>query len=550
MRYRLHTVVAILFWQVGLAQQRYVDEVFTEAQLELTTDVAYATNTDFLFINPNCATLMAEFTDLQAFTDQGLPYPGAYLDPDDPSTCVKLTSLFMDIHAPAQDVDPCEARPLVLVLHDGGLLPPPMNARPYGMRTDSSVTALCRTLARRGYVAAAVDQRYGWNPLITSLDARRGSFLNAIYRAMHDVRAAVRWWRAQGTGNGWAVDPDRIAVVGAGSGAMVALATAYWDDPEELFSGQLLPLPWDSTISYIDTTLVGGIDGTGGHWNLYRDNGHSAEIQFVGSLGGGLVDTLWIAPGDIPAAALHCIHDVTFPFDHGTWFGWLVDPLFQVNGGQAVMRRSNNLGNNDPFSNMPGGDPHTDRARSLYGTIVDGVTIGNGAQAEGLFPVVRPMNASAFQESQPWHWWDPQGTFALVEIAPGFTTHDQALLYNPDMSATKGMAYIDTVAGYLAPRIKLSLDPLDCVVGTPDHGTEPHSIKVEPNPAKDRFTITSSDSSVHQWRLFDQQGRLLRSEVSNHARTIIIERGDLPSGLYLLHVQVATGTEVLPVVLE
>jgi dienelactone hydrolase len=67
----------------------------------------------------------------------------------------------MDVYEPSGDT--ASVRPLVLVLHTGSFLPAVMNGQPTGGRKDSAVVEMCTRFAKKGYVAAAVSYRLGWN---------------------------------------------------------------------------------------------------------------------------------------------------------------------------------------------------------------------------------------------------------------------------------------------------------------------------------------------------------------------------------------------------
>src|ERR1035437_10377901 len=107
------------------AQQRYLDDVFTG--VTVTSDIVYATNITVI---------------------TGTPAAG---------------SLKMDVYEPTGDT--ASARPLILVFHTGSFLPAVMNGQPTGSKKDSAIVEMCTRFAKKGYVAAAVDYRQGWNPL-------------------------------------------------------------------------------------------------------------------------------------------------------------------------------------------------------------------------------------------------------------------------------------------------------------------------------------------------------------------------------------------------
>ena len=93
----------------------------------------------------------------------------------------------------------------------------------------------------------------------------------------------------------------------------------------------------------------------------------------------------------------------------------------------------------------------------------------NNSGYEGLNVFLTPVPSTApnafgesyEEEGSPWDWWDNatyDAMFQAVNGAPAGYGAANSLLGNPDMSATKGRAYIDTVQGYLNPRIYAALN--------------------------------------------------------------------------------------------
>ena len=128
---------------------------------------------------------------------------------------------------------------------------------------------------------------------------------------------------------------------------------------------------------------------------------------------------------------------------------------------------------------------------------------------EGLFPFIRPRwPAPAMDEASPWQWWDPNSPLAQVEIMPGVTTNDASLASNPDMSPTKGRTYIDTIMGYMNPRIVCALDLGPCsLVGIDEGDPIAQGVHLYPTPATDRVTITSDAATIRMYTLYDVNGR-------------------------------------------
>lgn len=538
-------------YNVAEAQQRYIDEVFTNAQVTVTPDIIYGTNIDFLTSNFAQPSVPAEIVELQTAVTLGNPIPAAYFNPGDPSTAVKVTNLRFDLYEPSQGVDTEMARPLVIYLHTGNALPPPLNGSPTGLRSDSTAVEICSRMARRGYVAASMSYRLGWNPLAPTEQERRAQLLNAIYRAIHDVRQCVRTMKADAAGaNTYRIDPTRIIVLGEGTGGYIALGHTILDDPAELFIEKFRPDPFDPTVSYIDTNVVGNLNGFNGQLALYRPNGFGHATQFCVNLGGAMADTSWLAPGDAPMVAFHTVFDPFAPFTEGivivpTTGG----PVVPVQGSNLFMQLVNAYGNNESFYTLPNGDVFTDAARSRYGNTYDGVTVL--PNNEGLTPFIRPhWPAPAMDEASPWQYWNPNSALALTEVAPGITAHMAASASNPDMSPTKAKTYIDTIMGYMNPRIVCALELGPCsLVSIDENDPIAAGVEVYPNPANEQVYITSSAAAIRYYELFDVNGRIVRSSTVNSDR-IILDRGDLKAGVYFVQLHYPEGAVIRRVVMD
>lgn len=573
---------------VAAAQQRYIDEVFTDAQVVITPNVPFGTNIDFLTSNLASPNVPAEVMQLQTLVSTQQPIPTPFFDPFDGSTAMKVTTLRMDIYEPDQGVDTVAQRPMVLYIHTGNALPPgyPGNGSPTGTRTDSCAVEVCKRMARRGYVAVSMSYRLGWNPLAPTEEERRGQLLNAIYRAIHDVRQCVRTHKAEAAGaNTYGIDPEKIVVLGEGTGGYIALAHSTLDKPSELFVNKFDPngsFPPDS--SYVDTNKVGNLDGLNGQLTLYRPNGFDHATHFCVNMGGALADTTWLEQGDVPMVAFHTVFDPYAPFTYGIVIVPTTNgPVVDVPGSNFFIPWANDLGNQASFANLSN-DPFTARARSLYGQTLDGVTISSGA--EGLFPVVRPRwPPPAKDEASPWQWWDPNSPDAL-DVIPGLniTTHQASMASNPDMSGNKGRAYLDTVMGYMNPRIVCALQLGPCALGTPDclgvidgpdmpgqpcddgdantindtwtanctcvgqpvgiaEPAAAAALVIAPNPANDAVRISSPAGRVLGYTLHTPDGRLVRQSTVN-ADLIVLERGELGGGAYFLTLEFADGRAV------
>lgn len=199
--------------------------------------------------------------------------------------------LYADFYLPREDIE--QQRPVIVLLFGGGYIS--------GSRRDADITHLAKYFAARGYVAATIDYRIGgFLPTATE-------WINASLRAMHDLKAFIRYLKRSVVegGNPHGIDTARIYVGGSSAGAFTALHAAYLTTPEEL-----------AEIPQVDTTFLrsqGGIEGNSGN------PGYSSRFAGVFSLSGGMLHTGWISPSRVSALiAMHGTADPTVPYKRGS----------------------------------------------------------------------------------------------------------------------------------------------------------------------------------------------------------------------------------------
>lgn len=487
-----HLLVSALFLMLTTAfysfgQQRYLDEVFTEVQVDY--NVAYGQNYTIL---------------------PGVP---------------TLDTLLMDVYQPANDTSTI-CRPVVIVLHTGSFLPAILNGQCTGTRKDSVIAETCRRFAKRGYVAAAVSYRLGWNAVSMDQDTRTSTLIQAVYRALQDAKTAVRYFKHDALNYGrWNSDPDKVIVGGFGSGGYVALAYGTLNKPAEI---NLDKFKFTSTnLPYVDTLNLGNYDGFGGAAPHNYENypGLSSEASLIFNAGGALGDSSWLEAGEAPIVAFHCPSDPFAPYG----FGQVIVPttgdfVVEVSGSYDAVRRANILGNNDVFVNASFNDAITQRANMVN----DGF--------EGLFPFVVPG-----QQAGPWDWWDPS-----------CVRHDNGLLTNPDMSKQKAMSYIDSVMGYLAPRAYAVLQPISTCNYTSVEENKIQNVMVFPNPTDGTFTISDpqTGNNIRNLNMFDITGRTVFSYINLNHNKITIDGNKYSPGVYMLNVDFEKGSTSTKVVIR
>ena len=487
----------------GMAQTRYVDDVFSRNDVVITPNVTFGQN--YYFLN----------------------FPPA--PSGSSSTNPQLGDLYMDMYTPPSS-DNVTDRPVVILLHTGSFLPKYINGSYSGNNKDSALVELCVRMAMKGYVVAAPTYRIGWNPFAPSQIERTAGILNAVYRAIHDVQTAVRYFKKEATT--YNINPGKIILIGQGSGGYITLAYGALNRQEETALPKFL-LP--SGNSVINDTLVGSVNGTGGLFNNYNHPGYENYVSMVANLGGAIGDISWMQGEwqEPPVAAIHASRDIYAPFDSGVVIVPTTgQPVVFVQGSRAVVKRANELGNNDIWQNATFNDPISQRAYAL----------NPKAQYEGLFQIDRPEISGPLEDTSPWEWWDTATVSAEAAMLGqnGPTINANGLAGNPDMSKAKAMTYLDTIVGFLIPRMKLVLD-------NPTLNSEPiNNFVIQhsafPNPSADVMNLRVHPSnSISRVRVLALNGVEISSAEVEPTSLVVLDRNGLPSGLYVVEMTTSMG---------
>jgi len=556
------------------AQERFLDEVFTDAQITVLKDQPYSININFL---------MSDFTDqtavqmdlgvLQNVATTGGAYaqnyflPNALISDTNLHTSVKISVQRMDVYMPIPQMDTMAMRPVIFYAHTGSFLPKGINGQATGDKEDSTAVEICTQWAKRGYVAIAVNYRTGWNPIATDQDVRTSTLLNAVYRSVHDLKQAVRVVKKTTLGgNPMAINKDKIVMYGQGSGGYTSLAYGAMTKQSELELDKFKDVNGQP---YINTAIVGAVDGFGGIVNLYQDTfsaaGITSDVQMVVNAGGALADISWVEAGEPAVVSLHCIRDAFAPFDTGR----VIVPTTQefvvnVNGPGTYMSKVNGLGNNDSFKDMWNADDYSIVARSRYGKTFDYIyaapkdEITLASDIDGLYPFDIAKAASVFQNTgAPWEWWSLadlqalEAYYASIGISIDAAAIDQGSLFSNPNGHDKNvaMAYIDTIQAYMHPRVMRQLQIGDWVALSTQDIVVNDVFSIYPNPANDIVTIDSKSGNVNGVRIYDVTGRMVYQEVANVTK-LNINISNLPKGLYIINVTTEKGENVEKLIVE
>jgi hypothetical protein len=478
--------------------QRYLTEVFTA--VTVNSDVIYGNNISVLTGSPAAADLK------------------------------------MDVYQPTGDV--VTERPLVILLHTGSFLPRVLNGQPTGAKNDSAVVEMCTRFAKKGYVAVAADYRMGWNALSTDVDVRTGTLLNAVYRAIQDTKNCVRYFKNdKATANTYKVDTTRIAIGGIGSGGYISLAYASLNQVSEFQLAKFIDNSKTPPVPYINQALSGNFDGTD-NTPLNKGNypTHKSNINMAFNIGGAVGDTSWIQAGEVPIVSMHCTKDPFAPYATGA----VIVPttgafVVEASGSYDVSRTVNKaaINNNAIFKKSLFNDVYTTRANQL----------NNGY--EGLFPFVTPAPGAALpcgpqtEQGFPWDWWDEAAFIAQYNAATSTTNGAGANCKqktgNPDQSATKGRKYIDSIQGYLCPRMVCALNLPGCIPNSINEYGDPSTVSVYPNPSTTEINFSAEGkNTIKNIRLYSITGSLLLNISELNTANYKINREMLPSGLYFV----------------
>ena len=222
-----------------------------------------------------------------------------------------VENLIMDIYQPAGDT--VQVRPLIIWVHGGSFIG--------GTKNEQDVTDLSIAFAKRGYVCASISYRLG-----ISIPFGEENATKAVYRAVQDMKAAVRFFRKDAaTSNAYKIDTDLIFGGGSSAGAITALHLAYLNEISEL-------------PAFIDTVQMGNIEGESGN------PGFSSDINAVINLCGAMGDKAYIIPGDIPLVSMHGTNDGTVPYSSDTIYLLGVFPIMEVDGSFSANEYANTIG--------------------------------------------------------------------------------------------------------------------------------------------------------------------------------------------------------------
>ena len=288
--------------------------------------------------------------------------------------------LVVDIYTPVGDSH--ESRPLVIMAHGGFFVA--------GSNDGIDVVPLCEDLARMGYVVASMSYRLG----VDLFGDLQTEFVKAVWRGVHDSRAAVRYFRqSMDYGNPYDIDTNRIFLGGVSAGGFIALHHAYVDDQSEI----------PEQIDVTDPGMGGGLEGLSGN------TGYSSEVKGVFNIAGALQTADFMDLGmNEPVVSIHGTADGTVPYGEGD-IVYLGIPIIDVDGSSLVHAKADELGVDNCFITVDGADhvPHVVDP-STYGLTLSSLAGKLGEwSCENYVPICGEYDYTAATEVLEADWMAP-----------------------------------------------------------------------------------------------------------------------------------------------
>lgn len=484
------------------AQNRYVEEVFTNSQIQVSRDIPYGVNaTIFPFLFEGETELLPE-------------------------------DLLMDVYEPNPSIDVSEERAVVMVVHGGDALPRLFNDVCWGDKSDTVSIVTARKLARMGFVAVVPNYRLGWNYTSFDPDERLDGFIDACVRIQQDLKACARYLRKtiSEDGNPYHITTDQFALWGTETSAGIfGTFAVYLQEGAELetphfFVENQIGEPYNAyskrEAGNYDGTVV-GIDIFNDTTNYVNWPSYSSSFQMTALASPSALDPGFIDADEPPMVM----------------FGNPQSPITQEQIAPITLSTFGQLSGDFVGSRGIISEIKNKNVNAAWGSSLDDIfTLAQRAdpffgEFEGWFPLYgHPDNES------PWIWWDDDCLFNEESY--------QALPNEPEDNLESLRMKIDSMAGYFGVRACISLD-LNCTM-MPNAIAAPildqKLVKVYPNPARGSVQIETSgpEQTILSLSIMHLDGRLVR-QTQQEKPTYKVRVGGLSPGYYYAIIQVEDG---------
>jgi len=478
---------------------RYVKDVFTDAELQTTSQVLFGRNT------------VRNYTT----NTEGAP-----------------VDLYLDVYEPKGEGT--LQRPLLLFAFGGAFVS--------GNRTSAEVVSICRSFARKGYVAAAIDYRLMQLNGATPLDNAAiyaNNIPDEVIRAAADMKAAVRYFKHDAaTANQYHIDPTRIFVGGYSAGAITALQMAYTESITEN--------PATTTAYNANGGLEGNTDLTEAPLLGSYD---ASGIAGVVNIAGGVNNTAIVNAGNPPLYSAQGDADDVVPYNCAV----LKPTQFNICGSGALQPVATAAGILNQLHPVPGGSHSSPVTDPEYTQIIN-------EAAAFLQPLVcaapLPVTLTSFSgrvapddctATLAWQTATEHNSYAYEVQGSSDGQAYERLSTVPSRNRAAGASYSFRVGRRVELRY-FRLRMLDIggaaafspVVALASCSGAP--LVVAPTPTHDQATVSGLPAGRCLGVLYSATGQVVAQ--ASGTTTISLRLGGLTPGIYLLKVQHESGATV------
>jgi acetyl esterase/lipase len=234
----------------------------------------------------------------------------------------KTLDLHLDVFIPAKEKTD-KKYPLFMWIHGGGFVKGDKNG---GKSFNLS-------LAKEGFVVSSIDYRLGWWTAKTKQESDPKEAPKAIYRAVQDANAALRFLVAHA--DEYSIDPNWIFIGGGSAGGIASLQTAFLTEEDA-------------------HKYLAGTEDLGSLKNSSNDLKTPFKIKGVASMWGAADPDEVTAENAIPVIFFHGGKDNVVPMNAGKGFGSIKDSPTNV-GSKPIYDKLTELGISTVFHVDPEG---------------------------------------------------------------------------------------------------------------------------------------------------------------------------------------------------
>lgn len=519
--YVLNLFLCCLFVQQSFSQTRYIDEVFTDDQITVTTNVEYGIN-------------MSVFE--QIFV------PG--IDVPIPDT------LMADIYMPDPTIDTETERPVVFLMATALL--PRFVINCFGGKEDLKTTYIASELAKRGYVVMAIDTRLGANFFAPTTDAFLQSLVDLALQQSVDIRTAARFIRndVAANGNTFGVNVDQFIhwepTIGSTPKSLLTTTEAEFQTANFFVLNEN-----DSLVNVVDLEKNGGLfgerpgmDAAGNVSNIVNFPEFIEDYPFDLLIGnhGSAIDSTNIQAGETPMITYLNRNNTTAT----TELTAVVVPStgqFCCNAitGQVMQRQSDQLGNVDIWKGVEFTDPVAN-TRAVYPA---DPSVG---EIEGLIVLDGPDG-----NENPTIFWD---TTTCIAVGASIGNPDLNAMTSagfPGATTEVGMAAIDQIIRYWTPRacVLFGWDCVESVISSTENiSVAANNLTVSPNPSAGNFTFESApEHQMESIQIFNVSGALMYETKVENTQFTMNDIG-LSGGMYFAKIRFEDGIATKKIMVE